>query len=184
MCAWCAYARCKLAAAPRTVVNTHPPSRAERSLQGCCSEGPPGGGELGAGTRGPITKMGAAADSRLGHLLPNPLYCLLDTERAKASRAHESVIRTKMCNVHRALIHHLLLQSNRDHEVFLMFWDPSKECKPWIKKSLFFIITFFFFFFPPKLKYVIFWDILKLKGMVSIITYQEGLTFAGILILL
>lgn len=74
--------------------------------------------------------MGAVADSRLGHLLPNPLYCLLNAERAKASQAHESVIRTKMCNVYRALIHHLLLQSNRDHEVILMFWDPSKECYP------------------------------------------------------
>lgn len=47
---------------------------------------------------------------------------------------------------------------------------------------LFYYHIFFLFFFPPKLKYVIFCDIFKLKGMVSIITYQEGLTFAGILI--
>ena len=136
---------------------------------------PGGGGELGAGTRGPITQSGSSGWFPAGAPSTEPPYnCLLNAERAKASQAHESILRTKMCNVYRALIHHLLLQRSWSHFNVLGSFRRMLVVNQEI--PLFYYHIFFFFFFPPKLKYVIFCDILKLKGH-GLYFYQPRLDF-------
>lgn len=142
---------------------TLPPGQ-ETPPRGCC-EGPPGEGELAAGTWGPITQSGSSGWFLAGAPSTEPPYnCLLNAEQAKANRAHESVIRTKMCNVYRALIHHLLLQSNRDHEVILTGSFQKNASRESRNPSFYYHNFFFLFFFLQSLSMSFFCDILKLRS--------------------